>query len=494
VTTRSLTLSAWPGFRLPAPLAPWIETGPARLTTTDTRFADTADLRLTRMGIELVHDGLDQGPAVWSLVVHGPGLRAQRQIEGNASTVPAALSEAVAGAARGAPVDIVAHLRAHRRTSELRDPGGRPLGTITDIEITVLHGRRVALRSRELEVDALAEAPSSLVATVATALQAAGAAPADPTPSLVRALGPRALAPPDPAISAPTEPPTVRDVVQRALATSVRRLLRHDPIVRLDADDEGVHQMRVSTRRLRSDLRTFGPVLDGSDLVPIVDELRWLAATLGEVRDLDVLAAKLETASLQMPDGDRDGGAALVARLRSGRDRARQTLLHALSSDRYLSLVNRLVELTLAPPVIDVDDGERPIEDVLVDLVRAPWSKLRKQVRTLDDDTSDDALHEARIRAKRTRYAAEAVAAFVPPAEKHAERIAALQDVLGDHQDAVVAETWLREAAVKEELAPVEAFAAGWLAADRRARADALRDQWGPRWTRARKAAAWLDR
>jgi CHAD domain-containing protein len=251
--------------------------------------------------------------------------------------------------------------------------------------------------------------------------------------------------------------------------------------------------MRVSTRRLRSDLRTFGPVLDGSDLAPVVDELRWLADALGAVRDLDVLADGLAEAATELPEPDREGGTDLVDRLRAKRDASRRSLLGVLDGDRYFALLHRVVELTLDPPVV-ADVADRPTRDVMVELVRVPWTKLRREVRSLPDEPPDDALHEIRIRAKRSRYAAEAIAPFVPPAEKLGARIAALQDVLGEHQDAIVAEAWLREAVSKDDLPAAEAFAAGWLAAERRARAAELRDDWAPAWKRARTSAKWLDR
>ena len=221
-------------------------------------------------------------------------------------------------------------------------------------------------------------------------LQAAGCGAGRPD-AVARPRTRSAPGPSGPVIPAPTEPPTVRDVVQRALAASGAPAAAPGPIVRLDADDEGVHQMRLDpaaagrSAHVRARARRLGSRPD-----------RGRAALAGRhargVRDLDVLAAKLEAASVQMPDG-----VATAAR-RSSRGcapdaRRRQTLVHALSSDRYLSLVNRLVELALAPPVIDLD-GERSIEDVLIDLVLAPWCKLRER-DALEDDTSDDALHEA---------------------------------------------------------------------------------------------------
>jgi CHAD domain-containing protein len=211
------------------------------------------------------------------------------------------------------------------------------------------------------------------------------------------------------------------------------------------------------------------------------------------VRDLDVLAEGLAEAATDLPEPDREGGSDLVDRLLSTRDAARRSLLEVLDGDRYLALLHRIVELALDPPVV-ADVADRPTRDVLVELARVPWTKLRREVRSLPDRPPDEALHEVRIRAKRSRYAAEAIAPFVPPAEKLGARIAVLQDVLGEHQDAIVAEVWLREAATKEDLPAAEAFAAGWLAAERRARAADLRDDWVPAWKRARKSAEWLER
>ena len=128
----------------------------------------------------------------------------------------------------------------------------------------MLDGRRVAARFRELEVEIVEDAPTSLATEVVGRLRDAGAGDPDPTPKIVRALGPRALAPPDIAAararSRPTSPAT--EVVRNTIAGSVQRLIAHDAGVRLGDDPEFVHQARVATRRLRSDLRTFRSLLD----------------------------------------------------------------------------------------------------------------------------------------------------------------------------------------------------------------------------------------
>jgi CHAD domain-containing protein len=126
-------------------------------------------------------------------------------------------------------------------------------------------------------------------------------------------------------------------------------------------------------------------------------------------------------------------------------------------------------------------------------LVRKPWKRLRKEVRKAGDDPADEQLHQIRIRAKRARYAAEAVEpAFGKPAEDFADAVADIQSVLGDHQDAVVGEAWLREAAgtARRDVALV----AGILIAAERAAAAGTRDSWRSVWKVANRKSlrAWL--
>src|SRR5690606_908188 len=99
--------------------------------------------------------------------------------------------------------------------------------------------------------------------------------------------------------------PTVADVVTVAIQRDIARLVAHDPLVRLRApvgqDDTAVHQMRVGCRRLRSDLRTFAPVLDRAWTAALRAELAWLAGALGAARDAEVLRARLRETAAQDP-------------------------------------------------------------------------------------------------------------------------------------------------------------------------------------------------
>src|SRR6185312_9029097 len=115
-------------------------------------------------------------------------------------------------------------------------------------------------------------------------LGAAGAVPGEQLPKVVRALGPRAVAPPDlplPAKVRPSDP--ARELVAAALRTSTRRLLLADIGVR-SREEDAVHQMRVACRRMRSDLKTFRPLVEEPWGEALRAELKWLADCLGDAR------------------------------------------------------------------------------------------------------------------------------------------------------------------------------------------------------------------
>ena len=281
---------------------------------------------------------------------------------------------------------------------------------------------------------------------------------------------------------------TAGEVVHAAVAVSVARLVHHEPLIRRRGDDpEDVHQARVATRRLRSDLRTFAPLLDQPSVEPLRDELRWLAARLGAVRDADVLGQRLRYRLDDLPGpGDRAAAAPVLAVLAPERDQARDELCAALCSERHAVLLGGLAAAATA---IRIDDGaDGPARKVLPLLVRAPWRRVKRAVRVLDDETDRDAgdrLHEVRKRAKRCRYAAEAVAPVVgKPARRFAEAMEQVQEVLGERQDATVSGAWL-QSHVPDDVAG--AFAVGQLVAmEERAAADATA-AWRATWKRARQ-------
>src|SRR5262249_25553874 len=160
---------------------------------------------------------------------------------------------------------------------------------------------------------------------------------------------------------------------------------------------------------------------------------------LGEVRDGDVLLARLRASAgrLDAPDA----ATPVLTALQESRDAAFVRLLQALRTERYVTLLDRLVDAAAAPRLRD-NAGERATGAVPA-LVRRPWHKLAKHADRLPPHPDDAQLHELRIRTKRVRYAAEAAAPVVGKQARALARAAAdLQEVLGDLNDAVVAARW----------------------------------------------------
>jgi CHAD domain-containing protein len=270
----------------------------------------------------------------------------------------------------------------------------------------------------------------------------------------------------------------------------------HDPGVRLGDDPEDVHQARVGTRRLRSDLRTFRPLLDRDWVAGIREEAGWYAGLLGEVRDTEVLMERLEQQARSLPKEDAAAVKPIVARLARERAAGRKRLLEGMDSPRYIALLDRLTEAAAQPQFApDAKGGHgQPAADALPALVRRPWKRLSKAVSDLPEVPADEQLHAVRILAKHTRYAAEAAAGVVgKPASSFAKQIAAVQTVLGDHQDACVMEDWLRGAAPKTR-STREAMLIGQLIGLQRAEAHTKRAAWPGVWTHAsdRDLRRWL--
>jgi CHAD domain-containing protein len=463
---------------------------PRRLRTT---YYDTADLRLARWGASLRHRPGEGWTVKLPESQDGVLLvRGEHVFPGDARKPPAEAVALVRAFVRTARLSPSARMRTLRHPVELRDPAGARLAEVVDDEVQVFDGRRIVARFRELEVELADDADDGVLEQVLDRLFQAGAQAADPTPKYLRALngrerllGPEVVQPEVDAGAA------VEALLRHDLAAGTLRLFRHEAGVRIGEDPEAVHQARVATRRLRSTLRTFSSLLEPEWTDRLRDELKWLADLLGAVRDTDVLLGRFREHLAALPAADAKVGPRLLAGLVSERDGARRRLLAGMAKGRYATLLDDLVAAAAAPPLLP--GADRPAAEVMPALVAKPWRKLRKAVKQAGDDPSDDQLHQIRIRAKRARYAAEAVEPVIGrPAERFADATADLQEVLGDHHDAVVGEDWLRQAAgsARRDVALV----AGLLIAAERANAAASRDAWWSAWKALdrKKLRAWL--
>jgi CHAD domain-containing protein len=214
--------------------------------------------------------------------------------------------------------------------------------------------------------------------------------------------------------------------------------------------------MRVACRRLRALLREAGAMLAPDWVAPLREELAWLSDELGGVRDLDVLRGRLSDEIATLDADDARGGARLLRALEAERGGLRARMLAALRSQRYLRLLAALDEAARRPAIADPDVSLQAV-------ARDAWKRLRKTVAGLGQAPSEEALHGARIKAKRARYAAELVASGAGKrVRRFIKRVRDLQDLLGNYQDAVVAGRRLRDLAARARGAP-STFVAGRL-------------------------------
>jgi CHAD domain-containing protein len=284
---------------------------------------------------------------------------------------------------------------------------------------------------------------------------------------------------------------TVADVVHDAIAGSYERLVAHEAALVARNNAEDVHQARVATRRLRSDLRTFEPWLDEPWCEHLRGELSWLGSELGAVRDLDVMRARLREHTERLPTAEADAADRVIRRLDADRAAAQATLVDGVHSERYTQLRAELGEAAANPRT--TSQARQRARRALPPAMRKRWRQIRDEVRELGARPSDEGLHAVRVRAKRARYAAEAAEpVFGKPAARYADAMATVQDVLGAHHDGVVASAWLAKTA--PECSTVEAYALGMLAQIERSEADAARAAFGDAWRRAsrKKLRAWM--
>lgn len=260
-------------------------------------------------------------------------------------------------------------------------------------------------------------------------------------------------------------------------------LLGHEPGVRLGADAENLHKHRVAARRTRAFLRSTRRYVDPDWRRSLSAPLDELGAVTGPVRDLDVLLEHVQAELDGLDPQDRAGGGLLVARLELARLQARRSLLEALSGDAYRALVARLrLPPRLAPGVEAVPLGQ---------IARKEFARLGKNVGRLGKHPDETAIHALRIALKRARYAAELSAPVGKRGRRFLADAEALQDLLGEHQDAAAAEERLRAQTVVDASTDA-AFVAGRLAERQRARRAGVTERLPAAWKRLRRSGARL--
>jgi CHAD domain-containing protein len=459
---RELKLVPGDGFRLadlgdPLPPRVFVST-----------YHDTPDLRLARHGITLRHRAED-GTRLWQLKIPSGAARIELELPGPPARPPGEMTDLLVAYLSGdQPLVRIARLRTRRQS--VRKDGAE----IVEDSVAVLEAQRVTRRFREVEVE-LIDGDERTLQRLERALRRAGAQPGVFTPKLYQALDlsfdrePRRI-PPD---------ATPGEALGIALAEQHKSLLDHDPGTRLGSDAEDLHQMRVATRRARAFLRAARTLVDPGWAEELRAELGWLGSALGPARDADVLLEHVrgEVEALGARAASAHG---LVSSLEERHERARAAAVVALSDERYFALLERL-EQAETPPLVAEPSAS------LADLWWREFGRTRKAFAKLGRRSADAELHAARIRVKRARYSAEvATHELGRPGERFVAAAKRLQDILGEHQDAVVAEEWIRDWAASNPGA--EDVAALLIGRERKRRARARRD-WPGAWDRLERRA-----
>jgi CHAD domain-containing protein len=208
----------------------------------------------------------------------------------------------------------------------------------------------------------------------------------------------------------------------QAQASAIRA---HAPAVQLDGDPEELHKLRVATRRMRALLRAAAPLIDDERAEKLRARLGDLGRALGSARDADVFSAYVENATADVDEGTAT--ARLLTAVAAERREAHAAARKVLDAPAFKRLLRELDDFSAN---VVIRDGS------LNGLVQQESKKLHKAMRDVE---TDEALHRARVHAKRLRYAAEVVGH-----DKVVARAREFQDVVGEHQDAVVAEERLR--------------------------------------------------
>ena len=406
----------------------------------DATYYDTADLRLVRLRTTLRRrrGGRDAG---WHLKLPlGGDAREEVTLPlGRSTVVPGELRALVLSRTRAAALAPVVRLRTERTVRLLLDAGGSVLAELADDQVvgTTLGADRRRVAWRELEVELVA-GDTALLDRLGRHLVGAGARTSARPSKLARTL--EGLLP----AAGPPLPrrPTAVDAVGRHLREQYVELVSRDPGVRRDAPD-AVHKMRVATRRLRSALATYRPLLERAEVAPLGAELKHLAAVLGQARDAEVLREHLLGEIGLLPAGlvPATTAAAIAGQLQDAYRAAHDRVLEELDGPRYTALLEALDHLVEQPPWTAA--AQRPAAGQLRRQVRRSVARLDRVAATAEAAPTagqrDELLHEVRKAAKQVRYATESTAPVLgKDAVRFARRVQRVQEALGDHQDSVV--------------------------------------------------------
>ncbi len=425
----------------------------------DDTYYDTATWQLNRAGYtcRIRRKGDSAELTLKSMAEATNGLRSRRELneplesgEIGPAEAPGSSGAIVRAIAGRFPVEAQFRLQTQREIFNLSDAEGIVAEVAVDeTSIPVGEDRPVRLARVEVEVEAGAVerarrfvealvAENHLTEAGTSKFESALIATGKSVPPAVEPLGPTSVSP----------EMTAGEVAYAVLRKQFGVLRANEPGTRLGEDIEALHDMRVATRRLRAAMAAFRPVLTPR-VQRFRDQLGWVAAALGEVRDLDVQLERMHEWRANFPPERAAALESVEEILNTRRKAARKRMLTVLDSRRYERLCLSFAGALKAGPPKSFAPGRAPILAIAPDMVERRYKRLRKQGDLIKKASAPEAYHLLRIDAKKLRYALEFVGngIYGKPATEFSARVTAMQDVLGLHQDAYVAMDMLQEIA-----------------------------------------------
>ena len=408
-----------------------------------------------------------------------------------AAKVPVALADLVLGAARGRELRPVARIRNRRTVRRLLDADGTEMVEVADDQVTATKlspesapesstppGYRESgpTRWRELEVEILGGDRDQLAAVVGV-LRGAGAKPASSASKLARALDAK-----NPSVTRKSKEagPALLTMLGKLRDT----LIRSDRALR-EGTPDALHDARAVARRIRSVLAVYSPLFSSAATRQLRAELQQYGSVLGRARDLEVLARRLAGQLVEEPEEYASAAAARIeAEFASALPSALADVAELIRSDGYLEMLRKLDAFIADPPFSR--RSEKPAATELPTQLAAAWRSLTALVdQALADPIDNPVFHDVRKASKALRYAAEAaVPTLGEDIVVFAAAIEEIQEVLGEHQDALSAAAWLADLALRPDTDGVAGFVFGRLHAFEQAVAAGTLDDFSDAWDR----------
>jgi CHAD domain-containing protein len=411
-----------PGFQIPSDMGEPIP--PRAFTST---YFDSEHHRLGQLGLTL-RKRVEQAHGVWQLKIPSGAVRVELNIDSGSRSIPWEFQDLLTAFFRNQEAIQLGKLRTKRKGVRIQK-GTQAIAEVVQDSVALIRDKRIVHSFQEVEVE-LQEGIAAQLKPIKKILLHAGAEEKPLRAKIFQALQlpyPLVLELGD-ASASPTEH------IQGRLHFQFLQMLQHDPGTRLGRDSEALHRMRVAIRRMRAIIRAVRTFLAPEWTEHVRQELGWVGSLLGEVRDGDVLLESFRQNFHDLSILEQPAFQSILKKFEDQRSMARAKLLEGLRSDRYLNLLNHFEDSLTRLPF-------QPSPLTITGLARNAFHKAQDFVNASNSLFPKNDLHRTRILLKRARYALELAEPLLGKrAKQFLKQAQHTQDLLGRHQDAIVAE------------------------------------------------------